>query len=43
MIDTSFKTMDANNDGTIDYNEYRRSGVAENRMDDYPNEKNPKK
>ncbi|XP_021693748.1 G-box-binding factor isoform X2 [Aedes aegypti] len=37
IVDSVMRMMDANGDGYVDYAEYRRSGVEENRRDDYPN------
>lgn len=36
-IDQVLNMMDKNNDGQIEYYEYKFSGVAENRKDDFPN------
>lgn len=37
IVDSVMRMMDANTDGFVDYAEYRRTGVEENRRDDYPN------
>ncbi|XP_062561690.1 uncharacterized protein LOC134225530 isoform X2 [Armigeres subalbatus] len=36
IVDSVMRMMDVNGDGFVDYTEYRRSGVEENRRDDYP-------
>ncbi|XP_035902783.1 multiple coagulation factor deficiency protein 2 homolog isoform X6 [Anopheles stephensi] len=36
IVDSVMRMMDLNNDGFVDYSEYRMSGVEENRRDDFP-------
>uniref|UniRef100_A0A182VPV1 EF-hand domain-containing protein n=1 Tax=Anopheles minimus TaxID=112268 RepID=A0A182VPV1_9DIPT len=36
IVDSVLRMMDINNDGFVDYTEYRISGVDENRRDDFP-------
>lgn len=36
IVDSVLRMMDINNDGFVDYAEYRLSGVEENRRDDFP-------
>ncbi|XP_049300746.1 putative cyclin-dependent serine/threonine-protein kinase DDB_G0272797/DDB_G0274007 isoform X3 [Anopheles funestus] len=36
IVDSVMRMMDMNNDGFVDYTEYRMSGVEENRRDDFP-------
>ncbi|XP_052902270.1 probable serine/threonine-protein kinase fhkB isoform X3 [Anopheles moucheti] len=36
IVDSVMRMMDLNNDGFVDYTEYRVSGVEENRRDDFP-------
>jgi hypothetical protein len=36
MIDSVLGQMDHNNNGYVEYEEYRTSGVAENRKSDFP-------